>query len=417
MWGNPWSVGEHFYEWNGFIVVQETMRTIFSCRAANARRTLNATLIGALFLALALTVLGATESRPGDVTAAEPASALVWTDVRQLGVEGQGWTDTKAPYDRLPAKAEGKVRAAVWNLSRHSAGLSVRFVTDAAEIHTRWVLTSRDLAMPHMAATGVSGLDLYVKTDRNQWRWLAVGKPGSQTNACRLVAGLPTGRREYLLYLPLYNGTREVELGVPAEKQLVKAGPWAAKARKPMVFYGTSILQGGCASRPGMVHSAILGRRFQFPHINLGFSGNGRMEPELADLLAELDPSVYVLDCLPNMEAAEVRERVEPFVRNLRAARPRTPIVLVEDRSYADSFLVASKRERNDTSRLALWTAFENLKKSGVNDLHYLKGADLLGDDGEGTVDSSHPNDLGFMRQADAFAKVLGPLLKRATRK
>jgi hypothetical protein len=165
-----------------------------------------------------------------------------------------------------------------------------------------------------------------------------------------------------------------------------------------------------------MVHSAILGRRFQFPHINLGFSGNGRMEPELADLLAELDPSVYVLDCLPNMDAAEVRERVEPFVRKLRSARPRTPIVLVEDRSYADSFLVASKRERNDTSRLALRATFENLKKSGVKDLHCLKGADLLGDDGEGTVDSSHPNDLGFMRQADAFAKVLGPLLKRATR-
>lgn len=154
----------------------------------------------------------------------------------------------------------------------------------------------------------------------------------------------------------------------------------------------------------------------RFPQINLGFSGNGRMEPELADLLAELDPSIYVLDCLPNLDAAEVRERIEPFVRKLRAARPRTPIVLVEDRSYADAFLVASKRERNDTSRLALKTAFENLKQSGVKDLHYLKGADLLGDDGEGTVDSSHPTDLGFMRQADAFARVLGPLLTRATR-
>ncbi|RPH30070.1 hypothetical protein EHM92_09480, partial [bacterium] len=267
----------------------------------------------------------------------------------------------------------------------------------------------------HMAATGVSGLDLYVKTDHGQWHWLAVGRPESQTNTCRLVGGLPSGRREYLLYLPLYNGVREVELGIPAGTTLAKAGPWGSGERKPIVYYGTSIQQGGCASRPGMVHSAILGRRFQFPHINLGFSGNGRMEPELADLLAELDPSIYVLDCLPNMEAAEVKERVEPFVRKLRTAHPRTPIVLVEDRSYADSFLVASKRERNDTSRLALRTTFENLKRSGVKDLHYRIGADLLGDDGEGTVDSSHPTDLGFMRQADAFAKVLGPLLKKTT--
>jgi len=352
-----------------------------------------------------------------EATAAEPESTLLWTDVRTLGVEGQGWTDTKAPFDRFPAKAEGQVRDAVWNLSRNSAGLCVRFVTDASDIHARWVLVSSHLAMPHMAATGVSGLDLYVKTDRGEWRWLAVGKPENQTNTCLLVGKLPPGRREYLLYLPLYNGTRSVELGVPTGKMLAKAGPWGTGTRKPVVFYGTSILQGGCASRPGMVHSAILGRRFHFPHINLGFSGNGRMEPELAELLAELDPSVYVLDCLPNMDAAQVRERVEPFVRTLRAARPRTPIVLVEDRSYADSFLVVSKRERNDTSRLALKAAFASLKKSGVKDLHYLKGAGLLGDDGEATVDSSHPTDLGFMRQADAFSKVLKPLLRKAIRK
>src|SRR5512137_2622700 len=109
-----------------------------------------------------------------EISAAEPAPALVWTDIRRLGVEGQGWTDTKAPYDRLPAKAEGKVRGAVWSLSRHSAGQCVRFVTAAAEIHARWVLASSNLAMPHMAATGVSGLDLYVKTDRGQWRWISV---------------------------------------------------------------------------------------------------------------------------------------------------------------------------------------------------------------------------------------------------
>lgn len=345
--------------------------------------------------------------------ATNATSPLVWTDLRTLGIDGQGWTDLKAPYDRLPAKAEGQVRSPVWNLSRHSAGLCARFLTDAPEIHARWILTSSSLAMPHMAATGVSGLDLYVKTDQGQWHWLAVGKPESQTNTSRLVGGLPSGRREYLLYLPLYNGVREVELGIPAGTALHKAGPWGSRVRKPVVYYGTSILQGGCASRPGMVHSAILGRRFQFPHINLGFSGNGRMEPEMADLLAELDPSIYVLDCLPNMEAAEIRERVEPFVRKLRSAHPRTPIVLVEDRSYTDAFLVASKRQRNDTSRLALQTAFKNLKKSGLRDLHYLKGANLLGGDGEGTVDSSHPTDLGFMRQADAFAKVIQPLLKK----
>jgi len=345
--------------------------------------------------------------------AGKKADTPMWTDIRTLGVEGQGWSETKAPFDRLPAKAEGKVRGAVWNLSRNSAGMHVRFVTDATTIHARWAVTSANLAMPHMAATGVSGLDLYVKDDQGNWRWLAVGRPTQRTNTAQLVTGLSPGRREFLVYLPLYNGTEFAEIGVPKGAVMEKAGPWAGGGRKPILFYGTSILHGACASRPGMVHSAILGRRFHFPHINLGFSGNGKMEPELADLLAELDPSAYVLDCLPNMSAKEVTERVEPFVKKLRATHPLTPIVLVEDRSYADSFLVTSKRERNETSRVALQAAYERLKKSGVKNLSYIKGTDLLGTDGEGTVDSSHPNDLGFMRQADAFAKVLGPLLKQ----
>lgn len=344
------------------------------------------------------------------------AAGIRWSDLRELGLEGQGWKDTQSPYDRFPARAEGKVPASVWGLSHHSAGMHVRFTTDATAIHARWVLTSGNLAMVHMPATGVSGLDLYVKTERGEWRWLAIGRPEKQTNEVALVTGLPPGKREYLLYLPLYNGVRSVELGVPEEATLSKAGPWGSGTRKPMVFYGTSILHGACASRPGMPHAALLGRRFNFPHINLGFSGSGRMEPAVADLMAELDASVYVLDCLPNMEASEVTERVEPFVRRLRQDHPKTPIVLVEDRSYADGFLVTSKAQRNEASRRELRAAYKRLRKAGIRDLHYLEGARLLGDDGEGTVDSSHPNDLGFMRQADAHARVLGPILRRASR-
>lgn len=368
-----------------------------------------------LLIPLALScVTGDVRLNAQSATNAPPR--LNWTDLRELGVEGQGWSETKAAYDRLPARAETTVRAAVWGLSRHSAGIHVRFITDATNIHARWAVTSSNLAMPHMAATGVSGLDLYVKTEKGDWRWLAVGKPDRQTNSASLISNLPPGRREYLLYLPLYNGTHSVEVGVPAGATVSKAGAWGSGTRKPMLFYGTSILHGACASRPGMVHSAILGRRFQFPHINLGFSGNGKMEPELADLLAELDPSVYVLDCLPNMTAKEVTDRVEPFVRKLRAAHPTTPILLVEDRNYADAFLVANKRERNLSSQAALREAYARLRKSGVKELHYLRGADLLGEDGEATVDSSHPNDLGFMRQAEAHAKVLGPILKKAVK-
>jgi hypothetical protein len=301
----------------------------------------------------------------------------------------------------------------VWDLSRHSAGLCGRFVTDAGSIHVRWTLTSGNLAMPHMPATGVSGLDLYVRSDKGRWQWLGVGQPTSKSTTAQLVTGLAPGKREFLLYLPLYNGVSSFQIGIPKESTLAKGPAYPVDHRKPIVFYGTSITQGGCASRPGMVHTAILGRKLERPVINLGFSGNGTMDPEVARLLAELDPAVYVLDCLPNMTAKQIEERAEPFIRTLLKSRPKTPILLVEDRSYANATELASPRRRNETSRMTLKKVYDRLIADKAGGIHYLSGDNLLGDDGEATVDSSHPTDLGFMRQAEAFLPALTPLLPR----
>ncbi len=267
--------------------------------------------------------------------------------------------------------------------------------------------------MPHMPATGVSGLDLYVKADDGQWRWLGVGQPReTPPHTATLVSGLPSGRRDFLLYLPLYNGVTSAEIGVPEGRSLEKSPPRAEDRHKPIVFYGTSITQGGCASRPGAVHTAILGRRLDRPVINLGFSGSGKMEPALASLLADLDPAVYVLDCLPNMSVSQVKERDVPFVHTLRNAHPTTPIVLAEDRLYSQGTLLPDRRRHNTENHMALRAAYDALRAEGVAGLLYLPGAVQLGDDGEGTVDGSHPTDLGFVRMADAFA----PVLERALR-
>lgn len=340
------------------------------------------------------------------------ANPIQWRNILDLGVEGRGWTEVQAPYDRLPARAEGVVRAPVWNLSHHSSGQLVRFVTTATAIQARWVVQSPSLAMPHMTATAASGLDLYVRDANGSWRWIGVGMPKATSNTVSLVTGMRAGKREYLLYLPLFNQPVSVELGVKPGATLERAGAWGPGVRKPILLYGTSILHGIAASRPGMTHAAMLGRQFNWPTINLGFSGNGRMEPELADLLAELDPAVYVLDCLPNLVAAEVTERVAPFVRRLRAARPQAPIVLVEDRTYPAGILVDGRRQHNDQNRVALRASYRQLRKEGVKRLYYIEGENLLGADGDGTVDGSHPTDLGFRRQADAFARVLKPLLR-----
>jgi len=341
----------------------------------------------------------------------DAATGIHWYDIRPLGVEGQGWTDIKAPFDRLPEKAEKTARPPVWGLSRNSAGLCVRFVTDSTTIHARWTVTSKNLAMPHMPATGVSGLDLYVKTAAGKWQWVAVGRPAAETTTAQLATGLAAGEKEFLLYLPLYNGVSSVEIGLPKGSTLKKADARPADKQVPIIFYGTSITQGGCASRPGMVHTAILGRKLDRPVINLGFSGNGTLDMDIAALLGEVDAAVYVLDCLPNLNAAQVTERTEPFVKALRKAKPNTPILLVEDRNYANSPALPALAKRNADSHVACKKAFDALIAAGDKNLFYLPGDKLIGDDGEGTVDGSHPTDLGFMRQADAFAGALVPIL------
>ncbi len=345
---------------------------------------------------------------PGTATK-DAGQAILWYDARHLTVEGRGWTDTEEFYRRLPARAKEMVPDAVWGLSKHTAGLCVRFLTDADKITARWTVTSPNLAMDHMPATGVSGLDLYVN-DHGVWRWTGTGRPRSgPTNEVALAGGIPAGLHEYMLYLPLYNGVRSLEIGVPSAAALYRPGPRPPHRAKPICFYGTSITQGGCASRPGMAHVAILGRMLDRPTINLGFSGAGKMEDAMADLLAELDVAAYVLDCLPNMTAAMVRERVGPFVMTLRKTHPDTPIVLVENiRPQNDAFLPNPRAVRAEKNH-ALADAYQRLVSKGVGRLTYVRCESLLGDDGEATVDGVHPTDVGFLR----FAQALEPTLRK----
>ena len=148
------------------------------------------------------------------------------------------------------------------------------------------------------------------------------------------------------------------------------------------------------------------------PTVNLGFSGNGRLELELADLISEVDAAVYCVDCLPNLNPVQVAERTVPFFRRLRKHRPNTPIVMVEDRLFTNSPFFGTTRSRHEGNQKAFRAGYEELVKQGVTGLHYLRGHELLGSDGEAATDGSHPNDLGFMRYADAYSKVLDPLLK-----
>ena len=339
------------------------------------------------------------------------ADGYSWYDATQWPVENQGWKDVDRYFARFPSSAKGVIRDSVWTLSQHSAGLVVRFRTNATEIKVRYTLYENSMAMPHMPATGKSGLDLYAYDEQTKtWRWAAVTQPTKKEDEKTWLSGLDGSLRNYMVYLPLYNGIDALSIGVPEAAEFTALSP---RSDKPIVYYGTSIAHGGCASRPGNAYTAMLGRRLDVPVINLGFSGNAHSEIEIAELLSQLDPVIYVLDPVPNMTANMVAERIVPFVNKLREAHPTTPILLVEDRYFSNSWIVPAKAQGHEATHAELRKAYETLKENDPN-LYYLDASNQLGEefDDDGTVDSSHPNDLGMWRMTNALEEVLRPILE-----
>ena len=335
----------------------------------------------------------------------QPQQNWAWTDARDLGVQGRPFEDTARFYARLPARAEGKVEEAVWSLAQQSTGLRVEFVTDSPRIGARFALLEGNTGGGDLRS---SSLDLYVERD-GRWGWVGVGPKLEGTEwEGELRRGLAPQPARYTLYLPHGAAVERIEIGVEPGSTLE---PAPAGSHKPICFYGTSIVHGFCASRPGMTYPAILGRRLGRPFLNLGFSGNARMQPEVVDLLAELDPSAYVIACLENMWPDAIEAATVHTVNVLRAAHPRTPIGLAENVVYQATYMLSDPRGGWGPKNERLRAAYECLLSDGVTGLHYVEGDRLLGQDGEATVDGTHPTDLGFYRMADALEPLLRDLV------
>ena len=321
-------------------------------------------------------------------------------------VEGQAWPgEVTNLYQRLPDRAEELVRLEVWNLSQHAAGMAIRFRTDASEISIRYMVAG-NMAMPHMPATGVSGVDLYgIDVDGN-WRWCRPGRKLSDTVSFT-YKGI-TSSSLYHLYLPLYNHVRWLQIGVSKDASF----EFMARREKPIVIYGTSIAQGACASRPGMAWTNIVSRKLDYPIINLAFSGNGRLEPELINLIGEIDAGLFVLDCLPNLTNAELYDhqelskRIKNAVRQLRAKHPETPILLTEHAGYTDGQMQPARQQAFERVNQIQQETYQQLLQQGYSGLYYLSYQEL-GLQMDDMVDGTHPNDLGMMRYAEAYEKKL----------
>ncbi len=333
-------------------------------------------------------------------------------------IEGKGWHEHAVLYRRLPAKAQQLVREDVWDLSANTAGLQIHFKTDADEIIVKYKVTG-GLQFPHMPATGVSGVDMYLKTKRNEWLWAAGKYSFNDTIVYRFTTTAAAVKdAEYILYLPLYNTVEWMTISVP-EKSVFK--PLPVSKKKPIVVYGTSIAQGACATRPGIAWTALLERKLNTPVFNLGFSGNGRLEKSVIELISEIDAAVYLIDCLPNMvegilTADEVKARVKDAVNILQSKHPATPILFCEHDGLTGGLVNIADERKYSSVNAALRQAFDSLKTAGIKNIYLLTKKEI-GQNNETMVDGVHPNDIGMMLYANAYEKKIKAILQAKGRK
>lgn len=347
---------------------------------------------------------------------ADAPGEIIWMtpDESPLELVNFPWRGKDKVYRRMPLKTKKPLPPGVEELCWHTAGGQIRFMTDSRKIYLRASLHYASV-MYHMAQTGALGFDLYLGGPLlKTFTSIAWFNPGSQSYQCRMLNKEEKRMRECVINFPLYSGVIEVEIGFEKDAVIKAPTPWADP--RPIVAYGTSILQGGCAARPGMCCTNILSRKLNRPFLNFGFSGNGRGEPQVAEIVAGAseNPAMFILDYDANALAKDQRENLPEFIRIIRKKHRTVPILLISrirfsweapdgpQAPYYDSW----RQERTELHE----SLYKKLRAEGDRNIHFLDGNLLLGPDfDECTVDGIHPTDLGFIR----MAKVMEPEIRR----
>jgi hypothetical protein len=337
----------------------------------------------------------------------------IWIEAhdRRLDLRGLAWVkENRKSFNRLPLRAEKRVRPPVWSLSRCPASARVCFRTDATRLEVR--VTNSDCGpMPHMPATGQSGLALYGGEPYRLRPWsVAIPDLLNPHYERVLFENLEPGMREFTLYLPLYKPLEKLELGFNKGAKFEKVTPPALE--KPVVFYGSSITQGGCASTPGADYVSTLGRLLNLDVVNLGYSGEGICDPEMAELMGELKASLYVFCSLGNTPVAELPRKLPVFYRLLREKRPETPIVLLSRTGYSQSDHSRSCLALSEAYRDIMIHFYSRMRRAGDRNVHFVDGEALIPFGAScAHVDGCHPADHGFQVMAEHLAPFISKIL------
>ena len=341
------------------------------------------------------------------------AKDMIYHDATKFPLYGSAVKNDSVTFTRLPDSLKHKVRKELYDLGTNTAGLFIRFSSNATKMKVKWNSTF-NCEMNHMAPSGIRGFDVYTLMDDGHWEFVAPARPIVNKKQCSatVFAAMKPGMREYMMFFPLYDGADSLYIGVDSAAVIEMPKVDLPKREKPIVIYGTSITQGACASRPGMCHTNMLVRDLNREVYNLGFSGNGRLDLEVAEVMASIDAGLYVIDCLPNNKVDALKENIDPFFQYLRKRRPEVPVLFVESPMFPGYLFDMKEEDTLKEKNAALREYYEKLKKQGVKNIYYFEAKDILTEDRQGTVDGYHFTDLGFYRFANNIRPVIEAIIK-----
>lgn len=338
-------------------------------------------------------------------------SQTIYHDASKFPLIGKISSETETRYERLPAHLKDKVsRPAIWSLGKSTSGLAILFNSNSTSISAKWEVL-KNVKMNHMAETGIKGLDLYAWED-NKWQYVRTARPTDTISEQVIISNMTPIDREFMLFLPLYDGLTSLSIGIDSLSSISAPHTDLLATNNPIVVYGTSITQGGCATRPGMSYTNILTRWMNREFINLGFSGNGQLDYEIAEVMAQRkDANMFVLDFVPNVDETKIKERTQHFVNIIRKENPETPILFVESIIYPYSLFDTNISKTIAEKNAALYAEYETLKNAGDSNIYYLNSDNLISKDGEATVDGVHLTDLGFQHIAYTLMEKINTII------
>lgn len=317
-------------------------------------------------------------------------------------VDGLAWFTEDKEYVRIPKRFRSNLNEGIKVLADHTSGGCVRFRTNSNTIAIKATIADAT-TMNHMTRVGSAGFDVYVN---NEFRYMAVSYYQTSEIDCLPSVNLGSEEKEITINFPLYNGVNELYIGLDKDCTLLPPSPY--KIEKPVIFYGSSITQGGCASRPGNSYTTMISRWLNVPVVNFGFSGNAKGEPEMAKLIASMDMSCFVMDYdhnAPNPEHLQMTH--EPFFKAIRKAHPNLPVIMISRAVDCDEPEIIKRKE-------IIYMTYKNAVDAGDKNVYFLDGRLIYTDEDRDacTVDGCHPNDLGFYRMGKAICPIVEKALK-----